>query len=216
MGLSLKSIFGGGGSKGYVAPDLSFLKDTSGFKYLLDPSQEGYFSGDAETLFNDYLKSVTSPESYGAENDYLKQLYEDIDLQTNQALGGAKSDYLDRGLGGPGQMSDIESIGLAQVRGEGQKLKKNAATQLALDRAKRLSDAYSTRYGAGVSADTQVRGINDSRSQLYANLLNQRDLARASGLTGIAANQAQAYKPGIFEDILRNVRVGVNLGGPGK
>jgi len=193
----LSNILGYGGSAGpdnpYSTPDLSFLRDTSKLDFLKDPRSNPYvanlpssmrtFAGSyrppedtSDTLFNDLLGAVpegpTSSDAIYKEMDSerLAQMLEGIDIDTKGTVGSLKSDFADRGLSGPGMLSDIESVGLAQAYGDAGRTKAGARSEFAtkeLDRIRAREEAdrdakrraYEARYGAGIARGTQERDI---------------------------------------------------------
>jgi len=141
----------------------------------------------SENQFQDLIKTIGAPSSVdeakkAAETEQLKQMLTDIGRQTDTSVANTKMDFLDRGMAGPGQMSDIEAVGLAQARGSGEEAMNRArltAYQSELDRQKaretNVAEAYKTRYGAGVEKGTQERQIAAAGAQgdvdTYAKLL---------------------------------------------
>lgn len=174
--------------------DLAFLKDKVNLGQSFGSGSAGRFQnyyqpgqGTSEQLFMDLIKNIGAPSSVdevqkGLETQGLQELLRSIDDSTRQSAGSLKADFLERGLGGPAQMSNIESSGLGQVYGEGNKAKTTAALEYKLrelerqrDKETALRSAYGTRYGAGVSSDTQGRDISSrgalADQAMYADLL---------------------------------------------
>ena len=126
-------------------------------------------SSTEDQAFQDLINKIGAPSSVdeakkAADTEQLQQMLTDIGRQTAGSVASEKSDIADRGLGGPGQMSDIEAIGLAQARGSGEEAMNKArltAYQSELDRQKAreeaVTGAYGERYKAGTAADTQMR-----------------------------------------------------------
>src|SRR3990167_9847003 len=124
----------------------------------------------AEKQFQDYLGRIQAPSSVEEvqkrlESDALKQTLEDIDRDTRKKVDDIKLSFLERGLGGVGQLSSIESIGLAQAEAEGARTKAGARTQLQLadlqrqrEKERQVQEAYGLRYQTGVKAEEQIRG----------------------------------------------------------
>jgi hypothetical protein len=227
--------------------------------------------------FNQLLGAIDAPSSVdevqsGVDSDRMKQLLAGIDTDTTNSVGSLKSDYLDRGLGGPGMISDIEANALAQARTGGDKAKAAARSDFAtkeLDRLKARETAqqaaYGKKYDTSVARDTQATDIaskgalqdssiygqllgeqgnlasedlnrgnqrtlsladilksnnqtystlNNSNSQLLAQLLNARDLGYATDQADLfnagANRQAAGTRNGILDNILRNVQVNVS------
>jgi len=122
-------------------------------------------------------------------------------------VGSTKMDFLDRGLAGPGMMSDIEANALATDRANADKLKAATRTEYAgkeLDRLKAqeeaLRGAYGARYAAGVDADTQAAQL--AESGLARDLT--RDVAAAElGLKGgLAYADAAAARDALYAQLL--------------
>lgn len=139
-------------------------------------------------LFDQLLGSINSQS--GANSDITKQLLDQIDQETAGQVGSLKSDFLDRGLGGPGQISDIEAAGLGDLRAGAVKAKTGAKLNLAKQNADALASAYGSRYTAGTSADAANKALYGQGAlqdaQLSADLLktnqgeqNKRDVALA-------------------------------------
>jgi len=140
--------------------------------------------------FNQLLGVIGAPSSVdqvqsGIDSDRMKQILEGIDTDTTHSIGSLKSDFLDRGLSGPGMASDIEGSALAQAYSDANKNKTAARTDFAskeLDRLKAkeeaLQGAYGQKYQTAVGRDTQATDIaskgalNDTN--LYANLLGEQ------------------------------------------
>ena len=172
----------------------SMLGGSSNYDFLLNPGQGGGIgggsfmpgnvggpvapssrynapSGVGDQYFQDYLKTIGAPSSVdqvqkSLETDLLNQTLQGIDEQTAQDIGSSKMDYLDRGLGGPGQISDIEANALAQIRSGGAKTKAGARTQLGMAeigrqkaREEALRGAYGQRYAAGTAQDQAEKDL---------------------------------------------------------
>ena len=169
-----------------------FLKDTSRYDFLKSPTPTNSYGANLvqntkkfsdtynDNFFNDLLGAIpTGPSStdqvYSAlDNERVQQLLEGIDVDTKKSIGSLKSDFADRGLSGPGMISDIEGNALAQAYGDADKRKAAARTEYMtkeLDRIKQREqisdearrDAYGARYGAGVQgALTDVASQNEA------------------------------------------------------
>jgi len=94
-----------------------------------------------------------------------------------------KSDFADRGLGGPGMGSDIEFNALAQAYGDGDKNKADARNTLAqgeLDRLKAKEQAkqmaYGQRYATTASADANDKAIAAAGTTNDVNTYNATSL----------------------------------------
>lgn len=157
----------GGGDPGGLA--------SAYLKYL------GPNGGMAGGAFDDWKKELT-----GVAGGLQEQLLSGIDRDTNKAVGSLKMDFADRGLSGPGQMSDIEGVGLAQARGEGDRAKVTGRLGI----AKMLSDAMGERY-------TNAAGTDKLIAQLLSGGVTN-DLAREE--------MRQKYKePSLFDKLLDKV-----------
>jgi len=226
LGSSIKSIFNSGSKINLPPPpDLSFLKDYSNFDFLKKPVGSGV-QNNTDQLFQDLISRIGAPSSVdeatrGIEGEQLQQLLSGIDEDTNQAISGVRQDALDRGLGGPGMGSDIEQAGIGQAAATGAETKAGARTQYQLadlnrlkERESAVNNAYNTRYLQGADLYKTLLGLQTGRDESYANLLNSRDLARATGQSSAYGTQVQGalnnYTPSIFDEILRNIQVNVS------
>lgn len=228
----LSNILGSGGSSGpanpYGAPNLDFLKDMSLFDYLKKPiADKANPLGPTDQYFQDYLGAIEAPSSTDAvrsevEGDLMRQLLEGIDTDTKGDVGSLKLDFADRGLAGPGQISEMEATGLAQTYGDASKRKAGVRSQYALSELDRLTKredakrgAYQTRYGMGSDLYSQLLDLENARELGYADILNARDTTRATGQAGLynaAADRQQAGKKNpIWEDILRGTRLSLPI-----
>jgi len=162
-------------------------RDTYNFQPFLD-EQDKYF--------NDLLANLKQPSSVDealklTETDFMNQLLQGIDEDTTASVGSAKLDFLERGLGGPGQISDIETSALNQARTLGDKTKASTRTQFALSELGRqkekesaLTDVYKTRYGTTADLYKSLLGIQGTKDTALAQILADMEkerLARASG-----------------------------------
>lgn len=183
----------------YSPGDWNRLFDNSKFDYLKDATAKAYDPAISESnqlfdqyinsiksqgpvgesQFQDYISNINAPSSVdearrSVENEQYQNALRDIGRQTESAIGSSKLDYQDRGLGGPGQMSDIEAVGLAQLRGQGAENEANARLSLyqqELDRLKAREEAarsaYGSRYQTGVASDM-------SKNQALQNAYGQK------------------------------------------
>jgi hypothetical protein len=205
---------------------LNYMKDASGFDFLRNPTKpnpladnsdlsflrnptktfaNSYTAPDrsrSDSMFNDLLSGIDAPDSVDAvrgdlDKEQLSNTLRDIDRDTAQSVGSAKMDYQDRGLSGPGMMSDIEAIGLAQARGKGDETKANARiaqSNAELDRLKAKEEARNSalgaRYQTGAAQDANDAQIKaqgtladlsgqQARDTSYAGFANQRKTALA-------------------------------------
>lgn len=235
--------------------------------------------GKSDTLYQNLLDTTKGPSSVDAvreqlNNDQLQQLLSGIDTDTKNSIGSLKMDFADRGLSGPGMISDIEGNALAQAYGQGDKTKAAARTQLgqsSLDLLKNRENqnvgALTAAAGAGQAEDTQANqiaaggaqtdvgtyssllgtqaglseqdlarqaqaqqlyyqlmssntqdyaGLGNTNLDLYANLLNNRDLAYATGQNAAYSNAAQldatTRNKGIIPNILNNAQLNFGFG----
>lgn len=155
----------------------------------------------ADADFDALIGNINAPSSVDQvqseiESDLMKQLLETIDRDTAGEAANLKLDFLDRGLGGPGQISDIEAIGLAQVGAEGGRKKASARSNYALAELGRVKareeaarEAFSTRYKAGVNREQQLIGTRNQRDLALAQALLQLELDRLG-------RKAGKYQPG--------------------
>ncbi len=175
----IKSILlGGGGS----TDGSSYVPGVTGS--LMDKAKAGGFlfadnydpdAGPSGQYFKDYLASVSGPSTAddmqkAIEDDAVKQLLAQIDQDTEGSLASNRLDYLERGFGGPGQVSELETAGAAGIRAGGVKAKADARTKALLANVDRLKaketakgEALGKRYeltsaaeGAGAQSDAQI------------------------------------------------------------
>lgn len=213
------------------APNLNFLDDTSKFNFLQDPNRYGNLrdapstnrflvnpsdlvkgaagvGGNGDQAFQDYINSISAPSSVDAvrgeiDNDQLSQLLAGIDEDTKNASGDLSMDFADRGVAGPGQISDAEASGLGRLAGLGVKSKAAARVGLAQTQLQRLSDkekaaqaAYGQRYGTSASEDEQMRQLY---GQGYQDLFGAgeseagRNIQQELGLDQLLSGDASTY-----------------------
>jgi len=197
----------------YSPADWSRLFDNSKFEYLKDYAPKAYapVKAESEKLFQDYLGGIKS--GYSTEDAQLQSMLRDIGRETENSVASSKMDFLDRGLGGPGQMSDIEAIALAQTRGQGQELGDAARLNVLSGREKTLSDAFAKRYATGTDLGTREAEAGLDLNKFYSELLSGREKEGLAGQSGAyAAGEEAKYKyaqPGYLDSILRNISIGV-------
>lgn len=220
----------GYGSKPGVAnpfgvPDLSFLKDNSAYDYLKNPVDltSGFKKIDTsgtDATFNDLLTNIGGQNQNDTEA--LNNLLRDINIQGENTVGSTKSDFLDRGLGGPGQISDIEANAIAQNRADTGRTAANARTATVGQGLDRLATAYGQKYLTGAdTAKTNAATFNDllkSGADLtqqgklaYGNIASGKEgtLAKlmADLYSGGAKNNIETQQPGYLDNILRNIKL---------
>ena len=134
-------------------------------KLMSDSSDYG------EKYFQDLISRIGAPSSVDTvqkslETEGVQQLMDEIDRMTRGAAATTKLDFMDRGLGGPGQMGDIEANALAQLRAGGERTKAGAKlsayqSELARQKAREesVSAAYGKRYEVGSAQDIQSRNL---------------------------------------------------------
>lgn len=176
------------------------LSGKEDYSYLLQPAKET-----GEQNFQDLLTNINAPSSVDEvqrmlESDVYQQALAEIDRQTGQDEAAVKMNALERGLGGPGQMSDIEANALAQARAGGGRNKALARTTLAqseLARQKAKEDAvrsaYGERYKGGLAADTQARDIASRGLETLANL---------------SSAEKRQYFSDLLQQMLQNIKLG--------
>lgn len=123
--------------------------------------------------FQDYLSSINAPSSVDVvrkevESDALRQIYEDIDRELKQAIGTSRIDFMERGLAGPGQISDIEQNALAQLKAGAIRSKAQAGTQIKLaeierqkEKEKAVTEAYGKQYESFVKGALSDQAIQN-------------------------------------------------------
>jgi hypothetical protein len=173
---TVKSITGNkpGPANPFGVPDLS---------YLIDPKRYGDVNnplGATAGYYDDVIKSASGRGS--TDTDYMKLLLGDIDTDTANTVGGLKSDFLDRGLGGPGQISDIEANALSGARENALKEKNRTRLDFTRENLDRESAAQGAKASAASSMLAAILGLKSSGDQAYA-----------SGTTGLW-NAAEARK----------------------
>ena len=182
----------------YAAPDLSYLRSPVFY----------------EEFTPDVLRTISAlglnqPSSVDAvtsrmEKEYRDTLLRDIDRDTGQNVAQGMSDYYSRGLFEPGAgvSSDIASIGLGQIRGQGQERATDARLKYSLadlGRLREQEDYINQLKGNLVSG---AAGRKDRRdlgyAQTYADLYSSAEDRKQRG-----------KKSGYLEDILRNTQINV-------
>ena len=170
------------GTDGVYSPSVAGSLPSKGYKFSDLYKPQG---STADNYFKDYLGAINAPSSVDAvrsslENELLQQTYQDIDQSTNQDVARLKSDFLDRGLGGPGQISDIEGNALAQSYGAGTKAKTGARLNLSLAELERQkgrelaqTEAYGKRYDVGAREAEQGRTIAAGGATTDTQMLNE-------------------------------------------
>jgi hypothetical protein len=176
---------------------------TSGFKPV-DTTK-------SDTMFNNLLSSV------GAQDVNLTQQMQDllkgIDIDTSKSVGSLKSDFLDRGLGGPSQMSDIESAGLGDLYANAGLAKDQARLALGGKELDLINSAYGTGYKGALDTSTTNATLFNDLLKGGANLTADKLATLANLFTGAATNQREGYMPAtpdLFTKILGNTQI--NLG----
>jgi len=149
----------------------------------------------SDKYFEDLMASITGSGPSSAEQAIksvegqgLEQLLAEIDRDTAGQVASSKLDYLDRGIGGPGQMSDIEANAIAQLQTGGARTKAGAKTSVLLtqlgrqaeaekEKEKAKAAALGMRYQTGAASDEQAKQIAAqgalSESQILASLLGE-------------------------------------------
>lgn len=190
----------------------NYLKDATPYDFLKTPSTANTYGANlpssvktfsdtykapgyskSDSLYSDLLSSTQGPSSVDQvreqlNNEQLSQLLSGVDTDTKNSIGSLKSDFADRGLGGPGQISDIEGNALAQAYGTGDKTKAAARTALeqsSLDLQKnRENQAIAARTAAasaGQAEDTQANSIAATGAQGDVNNYLQALIAQLGG-----------------------------------
>lgn len=201
----------------------SYLKDATPYQFLKEtPNLTGqgksfadFYSAptrSSDAMFEDYIGKINAPSSVEdvqkqVESEQMAQLLSGIDEDTKQSVGSLKMDFADRGLGGPGQISDIESVGLGRTYADSLREKGKVRSDYAgkeLERVKAREDAvrqaYGGRYAAGVGFDTQAADIASkgamSDSQIFNDLLKtETDMGQKGDLAyaDLLAKGNQSY-----------------------
>lgn len=205
-----------GGSNGpdnpYAPPDLSYLRNPGNeFDFL-----KNQVNGQSSPYFTQLINSINAPSSVdavrnGLDAQGLANLNAQTDTATNQALGSGAGGYLRRGLISPqsgGVSSDIASAGLGNIAAQGATTKANNALTYSLadlDRLKARETAAQQAYGQQYQTESGL-------ASNYANLLNSRDTAYATGSANLydagQKNQIAGYRPSYFDQILGGVSKG--------
>jgi hypothetical protein len=212
---ALTGYFTGYGSKPgeanpFGVPNLDFLKNpidlTKNFKPIDTTA--------SDATFKDLLTNIGGQNQNDTEA--LNNLLNDINIQGNNTVGATKSDFLDRGLGGPGQISDIEANAIAQNRADTGRTAANARTTTVGKGLDRLATAYGTKYAGSLdTAKTNAATFNDllkagglataDASGTYAKLL-------ADLYSGGEKNRIDTAQPGYLDNFLRNISLNVGVG----
>ena len=179
----LKQILAGGigGGSGAGGTDLDSLS-----KGLLFSDRYEAPEATSDKYFQDLLASVSGPSTVdealkSVEAKGLEQLLADIDRETTGQVASSKMDFMDRGLGGPGQISDIEANAIAQLQTGGARTKAAARTDVLksglareAEKEKAKTAALGLRYQTGAAADTEAQRIAAqgalSESQILSSL----------------------------------------------
>lgn len=216
------SILGYGSSPGqanpYAPPNLAFLQDPSKFDFLKTLGDKTTKIGSTDNLFQDLLTNIGGQN----QNDTaaLNNLLADIGIDEKNTVGATKSDFLDRGLGGPGQISDIEANAIAQNRSMADRTRTGARVDTVGKGLDRLATAYGQRYATGASnAATDAATYNDllkSGNLAYANLASGRETDYAKILSDLYSggekNKIDTMQPGYLDSFLRNIKLGIGVG----
>lgn len=190
----------------YGPPDLSFLNNpidlTKGYRPI--------DTGGTDAMFQDLLRNIGGQN----QNDTAKLngLLGDIGIDERNTVGNLKSDFADRGLGGPGMGSDIEAAGLAQARSDADRTRANARTATVGAGLDRLAGAYGSRYTTGVdTAKTNAATYNDllkSGSAITSEQQQKMAQLLAELFTGGQKLNADTQKPGYLDHILSTITGG--------
>lgn len=239
-------------AKKYNLDDPEFLKgmlDPSIYAGLTDPNigknQFAGITGQGKTFmdfynpastagsdqdFSSYLQSIQAPSSVDAvqkslEQEYLQQTLDSIGRDTEGAVGGIKSDMLDRGLGDAGRTSDIEANAIAQARAGGARTAAGARTQMGmaeLARQKAREDemkaALGQKYQTGVSRETQANQIGAQGAMTSAQMMNAllgqeyggaesaagRAFTGASTAAQLQGSDRQKFFSNLLDSLLKN------------
>jgi hypothetical protein len=176
-----------------------------------------------EQYFQDYIKSISAPSSVeeaqrGIESDILTQTLSDIDLDTKKQLADATMGFQERGLGGPGQTSDIESNALAQIQAGGAKTAAGARTTMAqseIEREKQKEAAQQAAYGQRYTSAQQgamqdVSTMNDLLKTQYTQSMQageseaQRESTLKQSLAQITDADKRQYYSQLLDSLLKN------------
>lgn len=225
----LSNLFGGGAKPGpvnpYGAPNLNFLNDSSKFDFLKNPVGAGIMDPSSK-YFQDLLTSISAPSSVdeatkNIESQSLDQALQGIDKDTADSIAAVHSDALDRGIGGAGIASEIESSGVGTAAATGAKTKAGARIGYALqdlarqkEKEQAVQKAYSDRFTGGEDIYKTLLGLDTQQKGEYASILNNRDIAssgNAINAYGSGVDQKYKYaKPSYLDDLLRNIQIQVS------
>lgn len=219
----------------FGVPDLSFLKDNKQFDFLKNLGSQYKPVGTNDTMFNELIGKINAPSSVdqvqkSIDSQSMQELLDNINTDERNTVGSTKSDFLDRGLGGPGQVSDIEANAIAQNRADANKNRTGARLSYANSELERLKNkenqvvgAYGDRYDTtNKNLTTDANTFNDllkTGNLGYADTVKDRQSLIAKLMTdlytGGAKNQIDTAQPGYLDNILRNVKLSVPLPIPG-
>lgn len=215
-----------------VSPTAGVEESNLAFQSLID-SIKGRSSSESDKLFQDLISEIDKQS--GVRGEAMKMMLDQIDADTSKSVGGLKSDFLERGLGGPAQLSDIEASGLGDLYSGATKAKAQARLGLAQTNADTLASAYGNRYATMndflKSRDTDLATAYGNRSKSVDDLIKSnlsQQTQRDTALATILANQEQerlarrkgkysqpnsnTSEPGLFDKILSNINLGFNIG----
>lgn len=142
----------------------------------------GTDTSSADAIFKDLLSNINDKAALGSQglNDLLGQ----IDQDTANQVGSLKSDFLDRGLGGPGQISDIEAAGLGDLRSGAVKAKSAARLGLAQTGVNDVNSALATKYSTTADFLKNDTTEQNKRDIALGQLLQQQELERLARKAG--------------------------------
>ena len=250
--LSNKNLFGEGGQFAFLNQTPGVNTALAGFQPGVNTALDAQIPGltgrgatfadmfqetesQLDPLFQDLLGSINAPSSIEEvqrqiEEGQLEQVLDAIGREGEQELAATRGELAERGLSGPGQMSDIEANALAQIRTGTGRTKAGARTDISRaqierlrDREKAKRDAFGRRFDIGAQREAQLLGLSGQGALTDVSNLNQllglefqgglqRDIARSgveeSGLDRslqLALAQSGVQESGLARDLQRQL-----------
>lgn len=214
------------GTAGAV-PDLlkrleSLPSPVGDYSNLLKPPPD--LQAQSDKYFQDYLKGISAPSSVEQvqqqlEGQQLQQTLQQIDEDTARQLAKTKMDFQGRGLGGPGQFSDVEAGALGAVEAEAGKTRASARTQMEqadlarlAAREKQVQDAYAQRYGL----QSQLAGTEAQMAQQgafkYADITTRETVNRFNTIVDAMLKEQQMSENDkqFFADLQQRLQMATN------
>lgn len=129
--------------------------------------------GKSDSLYQSLIDSTSGPSSVDAvrnqlNTEQLDQLMKGLNIDTKNTVGSLKSDFADRGLGGPGMLSDIEANALTQAYGDSNRTAAEARTKLGQSQLDLLKNRETQNIAARTAAAGAAGGQDTVANQIAA------------------------------------------------